>query len=254
MKKMTAMIAGCMIITGAFVSCGEDVESSSGKNAASAGTAEITSENASVTETVPETETSSESSSEASESTSASEAPSAENDEKAPAELIGNWRNIYSITDQILTFEEDGTFSNVTDYTPYLSINGSKAAYVGIEADVEYKDGDLKILSDGNILCEYSKFHDIDPEGIDGLYVEVNTPETLVTPADDGAYYRIEGGKTERIMDGKYSVDGDTLTITQIPPEGADIITEDYAFTLDYGRLNMTSKVGDEELVCEKAG
>ena len=254
MKRIAFLTACCMLVTGAFVSCGEDDSSSSYGNKATdaetTGTASSTSAVTSAATTEKAVTTSGEETT-ASENTSAAatEAPSA-----AAGSIVGKWSNEYSITEDILTFDEDGVFSDVTDYSLYMSVKGNKAMYVGLDADAVFEDDELRLLIDNEVVCRFSKFDDLESSNdIDGLYVYVPEEGTSPTFETNCAYYRINGEKTELIKDGTYTVEGDHLTITQTAPEGEGEINTEYTFTISGTTLKLTDTENGEEIICQKA-
>lgn len=257
MKGLAAIIAGCMLLTGALVSCGEDDESSSsGKTAAATETSEAASETTSEAEAKTTTAAKTTSEAKTTEAETTSEKPT---ETEAPSEnaqdgITGKWSNTYCITEEILTFDEDGIFSDVTDYTPYLNIQGSKATYVGLDADVTYEDGDLKVIVSGEVACEYRKFYDVGDKDYEGLYVEVDPAEKDLYFKPDCAYYSITEGKTEHIRDGRYTVSGNELSVTESAPEGELEVRTDYTFRFEGDKLILTEAENGDEIVCERAG
>ena len=253
MKRIAALLAGCMLAAGTFVSCGEDDISSSGTDAAgTTGTSsEVTSESttdAATTAAVTAEKTSAEPETTAEKT--------AETSEAADNGIEGSWRNIYCITDEILTFDSYGMFSDVTDYTGYMCFGGDKTSYVGIDADYEYDDGELRMIVEGKVACEYSKFYDFDSEcEIDGLYIEIDpeSKESTFT-GNDYSYYRITEGKTERIKDGTYTLEGDKLIMTQTAPEGEGVAVTEYTCVIEDGSLRLTEAEYGDEIVLERAG
>lgn len=220
MKKLAAILAMCLVMTSALVSCGDADESSSGSSAKASTSTSASEENSSdeaSTEEASDDETDTtkasddnndETSSEAS-SNGASEASSEDDTTKASKELptggiipteedttkttvdpstlkggniVGSWEMTEEVT-MILTFKDDKTVGEAIDFSGYISFEGNK---------MKFGDG------------EYAQELDLEFDGTKGK-VTVSGEEYLTLE-------RISGETDKNNMDGTYKISGGIMS------------------------------------------
>ena len=221
MKKLAAILAMCLVMTSALVSCGDADESSSGSSAKASTSTSASEENSSdeaSTEEASDDETDTtkasddnndETSSEAS-SNGASEASSEDDTTKASKELptggiipteedttkttvdpstlkggniVGSWEMTEEEVTMILTFKDDKTVGEAIDFSGYISFEGNK---------MKFGDG------------EYAQELDLEFDGTKGK-VTVSGEEYLTLE-------RISGETDKNNMDGTYKISGGIMS------------------------------------------
>jgi len=247
MKKLMAMLMGCMLITSSFASCGSDKDSSDSEASTKSSKATTEAEDATEDETEDETE-------EETEEEPETEAPTEKPTEKATkssggeldSELVGAWNTTEDGYNGAYVFNADGTGDIYFDFGDMLHFEGETLMVEGtaITPDMYSFDGThFALVLSGMDLLTMDKTTSGD--GIEGTYkVKSGTVYDEISSAYAGLSFNIEikGGECTGIFTNcfKYTADGSKITIT----EGNSI----------FSVTEFSYKIDGEEMVAESAG
>lgn len=268
MKRLAAIIASCMIITGALASCGS--KSSDSSSSSSAETSSAASSDASEETTEDQSEASSTgttskatteavttkaASTKASTTTSSSgisdittekkETPSVDTSELKGGNIVGKWKvqDDYD-EDMVFEFKADGTITFSADMSDMLTFKNGKAVISDtLEADTTF-DGTtctVRYMGEDFIIMKRTS-GETSTTDMSGEYT-VTGGEFLGFSGETGSELKItiSGEKTFMESDtfGKYTTDGNKLTVS----EGS---SADYTQTLTYGVIGNKFVTVDE--------
>jgi len=275
MKRLFAILMGCMLITGTFASCGSgkdssDSEASTKSSSTATGTEDGTEDG---TEVVTEDGTGAETTTKKTTTKKVTTAPATEEvtttaktttniaatedpiepdikpEDLKGGDIRGSWRMSEedAFVEMVFEFRADGKVGLYADFSDDFSIIGDKARLDGEEASYEFDGKTLKITDDDgdNLIMERIEGSGKSP---DGKYKV--TGGTLAEDYDDADYsvvFCIEGPQTFAYIEAAYlySTNGNQLTMTEYfngPEHGEE---EVFYYEVKRNTLVLAEEYGD---------
>lgn len=286
MKKLAAILAMCIVMTSALVSCGDSDDSSSGKASTTStssedSTDESSSEDASASEDKTEgsTEASSKSGKEKNTDPSSEEGSSetgtksedvslpggiipTENSTNATVDtsdfkggdVIGSWSFEEEGVSIILTFNKDMTVGNSVDFSDFIKFEGGKVFFGDGDADsaldLAFDGKTLKASKDGeDYLALERTSGETDKNNMDGTYkITGGLLETFITESEGNVALKVDGNKTYMTTDdfGKYEIKGNRLKLIENINGGDE---EDVTFKVEGDTLTIVTDDGETSIL-----
>ncbi len=265
MKKLAAILAMCIVMTSALVSCGDSDDSSSAKTSTTTTTTDETSSDENDTTKASKAEDGTDDSSEAStgkedvtdDATKASkELPTGgiiptEDETTATVDtsdfkggdIVGSWIFDEEGVAMVLTFNEDMSVGETIDFSSMIKINGTKVVFgdgdFSQDLDVTFDGKVLKAAKDGEDYLALERISgETDKDNLDGTYkITGGILEAFASEGGDKVSLKVENGKTYIVTSdfAKYEVNGSKLKLTK----DGDDESDDLTFNVDGDTLTI---------------
>lgn len=205
MKKLTSLFLGCMMITCAFTSCGDKDESDSEKSS-----------------------------------------------KKDSNPIVGSWDSSdISGSAGRYTFSDNGKLTMSMEWTDYLCMDGNKCLVGGTDVtDYLEFDGSVFTLSEGGTeIINMKKVEKGDDDDFDGEY-DINggyLADVIDSQFGEGEFnisITFDGDVTYfNVKDvADYKIDGDKLTLENMPESMSDEESEELTFEIDGDKLTLSDE------------
>ena len=276
MKKLAAILAMCIVMTSALVSCGDSDDSSSAKTSTTTTTTDETSSDENDTTKASKAEDGTDDSSEAStgkedvtdDATKASkELPTGgiiptEDVTKATVDtsdfkggdIVGSWSFEEDGLAMTITFNKDMTVGEAVDFSSFLKFDGSKVLFgngdSGDAAEISFDGKNLKASKDGEDYLSLERVSgETDKNNMDGTYkITGGLLESFVSEGGDKVSIKIESGKTYLVTEdfGKYEVNGSKIKLIESMNGGDE---EELSFSVDGDTLTIVDEDGEATIL-----
>ena len=275
MKKLAAILAMCIVMTSALVSCGDSDDSSSAKTSTTTTTTDETSSDENDTTKASKAEDGTDDSSEAStgkedvtdDATKASkELPTGgiiptEDETTATVDtsdfkggdIVGSWIFDEEGVAMVLTFNEDMSVGETIDFSSMIKINGTKVVFgdgdFSQDLDVTFDGKVLKAAKDGEDYLALERISgETDKDNLDGTYkITGGILEAFASEGGDKVSLKVENGKTYIVTSdfAKYEVNGSKLKLTK----DGDDESDDLTFNVDGDTLTIVEGDGEATIL-----
>jgi len=277
MKRLFAILMGCMLITGTFASCGSGKDSSDSEASTKSSSTTTEAEDGTEDETEDGTEEGTEAETTTKKTTTkkVTTAPATDDDDltttsrtttewyniEDPIEpdikpedlkggdIKGSWRisEEDAGVDMIFEFRADGIVGMGIDITDDLSITGNKVIFSGVETSYEFDGKTLKITdNDGETLI--MERTEGSGKSTDGKYKV--TGGTMAEDFSDEEFsigYLIKGSETYAFFEDayRYTTKGNELTMTDLDSESGEEDTETDYYGITGDTLTVLGEYND---------
>ncbi len=214
MKKLTALLMGCMMIVCAAVSCGKSDDSDSEGSKKGSGASQS-------------------------------------DDEKQADPIVGTWAGENPEEDGFVTFDENGGISMKGDLSMLIQFDGDKVMFGGEDVTqfAEFDGENFTLNAEGQELLTLKKTEKGSADNYDGTYeitggMFVDMMASQFGAEGSGMSFKVDGKTTYMIIEGMgtYTANGDNkYTVTAMGETNEAVIDGD--------KLTMFDENGEEDAV-----